>query len=203
MAAAFWPHHGARPYPAELRHIEFGRGLRTGQRKFGLRGLQVWGVDTGVAFPEVGRLSAVVARGERLLILPDTVESGMVLKVLTDTGQMLHDGDAVSLQSGPVADTGLHQHLGGVDRAQGEHHLGSRADAVGLAVMGELHAGDSVALVLVEREPGHQRAGENRQVWPVHEGENVGTEYGLAVSVTGSQIKDRRAAVALHHAAVL
>jgi hypothetical protein len=96
----------------------------------------------------------------------------------------------VSLQFAMVADAGLHQHLGGVDGAQGEHHFGFRTDAVDRPVVGELHAADSVSLVLVEREPGHQRAGENGQVWPVHEGESIGTEYGLAVSVADDEIDD-------------
>jgi len=63
----------------------------------GLAGLQIWSVETGVALPVIGRFSAVVARRERVLILPDTIETRMVLQVLADAGKVLADGDAVSL----------------------------------------------------------------------------------------------------------
>jgi len=124
----------------------------------------------------------------------------VVLQVLTDPRQMLDDGNAVSLQVGLVADARLHEHLGGVNRAQREHHLGSRTHALDLAVMGELHAGGPVAL---ERHSGHQRTGENGYVGPVHIGENMGAEYGLAVSAAGSHFENRRAALTLHHPTVL
>ena len=88
----------------------------------------------------------------------------MVLKVLTDPGQVLYDGDAVALQFGLGADPGLHQHLGGVDRAKRQHHFGSHSDAVDCPVVGELHTGDAVAVVPVECHPGHQRTGEHGQV---------------------------------------
>jgi hypothetical protein len=144
-ASAFGPHHGATPCPAELRQIKFGRDLRTRQRKFSLTGLQVWGVDTGVAFPEVGRLSPIAARRQRLLVLPDTIETRVVLHVLTDLWKMLDHRYPVPLRFGLVADTRLHQHLGGVDRAQRQHHFGSHADAVDRPVVGELRAGDAAS----------------------------------------------------------
>ena len=85
----------------------------------------------------------------------------MVLQVLTDPGKVLHDGDAESLQFGPVADARLHQHLGGVDRAERQHNFGSRSNAVNVSVMGELHTGGPVA---VKRHPGYQRITENGEV---------------------------------------
>jgi hypothetical protein len=42
----------------------------------------------------------------------------MVLTIVTDPWQVLHDGDAGSLKFGPVASARLHQHFGGVDRAR-------------------------------------------------------------------------------------
>ena len=79
----------------------------------------------------------------------------MVLQVLTDPRKVLDHRDAESLQFGLFADAGLHQDLGGVDRAQ--RQPGSRTNAVNVSVMGELHTGRPVA---VKRHPGYQRIGE-------------------------------------------
>src|SRR5882762_2019458 len=115
VAAAFRPHHAPEKCPSELGYIESGRSLRRRPWRLTLGGLEVWSVETWVALPEVRRLTSIVPRGQRLLILPDTSESGMVLKVLADPRQVLHDRDAVSLQFRLGTDPRLHQHLGSVD----------------------------------------------------------------------------------------
>src|ERR1700736_928590 len=105
VAAAFRSHDPAGQCPAKFRQVESGRGLRGRPWRFTLAGLNVWCMQTWVALPEKGRLTPSVARRQRLLVLPDTREKGVILQVLTDPRQVLHDGDAVSLQLGLPADT--------------------------------------------------------------------------------------------------
>jgi hypothetical protein len=47
--------------------------------------------------------------------LPDTVEPEVVLEVAADAGQMLAQGEPDAMQLGFVTNTGLHQHLRGVN----------------------------------------------------------------------------------------
>ena len=52
--------------------------------------------------------SPAFAWRKRFLVLPDTANTWVVLKVLSHAGQMLHDWDSESLQFDLVAKTGLH-----------------------------------------------------------------------------------------------
>jgi hypothetical protein len=110
-----------------------------------------------------------------LPVFPDTVETGMVLQVLADPGAMLHNGDAELVQVGPVTL--------GVNRAQRQHHLGTRGNAMDGAVVGELHTCGEAA---VEGHPGHQRAGQKGQIPTVPNRGNVGTKHRLPESIAGS-----------------
>src|SRR5262249_62317772 len=85
--------------------------------------LYVRALHLRLACPKQCRLSQVVARRKRLLILPDAAKTRMVLKVLPDTRQMLDDRDAQALQVGLIADPRLHEDLGRLDGAEREHHL--------------------------------------------------------------------------------
>src|SRR5258707_14494208 len=107
---------------------------------------------------------------------------------------MLYDWDAELLQLGLVADARLHQHFGGMDRAQRQHYFGPRANPVDGAVVGELHAGGPAT---VEGHSGHQSAGEHGEIPPVLNGGDVGTKHRLANAVADSQVYERRATVAL------
>jgi hypothetical protein len=70
----------------------------------------------------------------------------VVLKVLTDSAQVLRDGDAEPAQFVRIADAGLHQQFRSVDRAQRHDYLGPRSDATILAVVVKLHTCDPVTL---------------------------------------------------------
>src|ERR1700745_2493380 len=71
---------------------------------------------------------------------------------------------------------------------------------MGLAVVGNLHAGGSLAF---EGQSSDQCVTENSQVRPVHVWEDIRTENGLAFSVASPHVDDRSAALTLHHPAVL
>ena len=62
----------------------------------GLAGLQIWSVETGVALPEIGRLGRIVAPGQRPRILPDTIETRMVLQVWPTPGRCWRTGIPIS-----------------------------------------------------------------------------------------------------------
>ena len=76
----------------------------------------------------------------------DTVESNMVLKILTYTWKVLQDRNSESVQLRLVADAGLHQYLRGMYRAERQHHFEPRANSMDLALMKNFHAGGSLAL---------------------------------------------------------
>jgi hypothetical protein len=96
MAAALWPDHAPRTasqHPAVricLRSPHWTWEVQPGRSANPA-------VQTRVALREEGRRAPSVARRERLLVLPDTVETRMVLQVLTNPGKVLQHGDAVSV----------------------------------------------------------------------------------------------------------
>jgi hypothetical protein len=59
------------------------------QRSFHQAGLQIGSVEVGIALPEKRCFTAIVARSEGLLILPDAADTMMILKVLPNTWKML------------------------------------------------------------------------------------------------------------------
>src|ERR1700756_1240540 len=91
LTAAFRPHDTSIHCPGGRRWIKPGACLGTTDGYFNLTGLQIRSVKTRIALPEERCLSSIVARSERLLILPDTAKSRMILKVLSHTWKMLDD----------------------------------------------------------------------------------------------------------------
>jgi hypothetical protein len=89
--------------------------LRGEQRKFCLQELDIRSNKTVVALPEQRHLASVVAWSERLLVLPDTGDHDVILKVLPHTWQMLNDRDVELLQFSFIPDAGLHEQLRRVD----------------------------------------------------------------------------------------
>src|SRR5207248_6237689 len=91
LTATFRPHDTSIHCPGSRRWIKLGACLGTADGYFNLTGLQIRSVKSRIALPEERCLSSIVARSERLLILPDTAESKMILKVLPHTWNMLDD----------------------------------------------------------------------------------------------------------------
>src|SRR5262245_20558500 len=99
------------------RRSKLGGCLGTAERYFRLAGLQIRSFEAGITLPEVGRLAPVVTGSKRLLILPNTTDAEMVLKVLTNAGKVLYERDAKASQLGLVANAREHQHLWCMHRA--------------------------------------------------------------------------------------
>src|SRR5262245_46924617 len=89
LATAFWPHDASQQSPGSHGWIEPGGGLETAYGYFSLAGLQIWSVKSGIALPEERRFASIVAGSKRLMILPDTANAKMILKILSYTGKML------------------------------------------------------------------------------------------------------------------
>ena len=87
---------------------------------------------------------------------------------------MLADLDSDAAQFVLVSDAGLHQHLGRVNRAKRQHHLGVGGHAMERAAMDDLDSGGPVA---VEDYPGDQRVRHNRQVRLIEIGGGVGAKH--------------------------
>ena len=85
----------------------------------------------------------------------------MVLQVLAHLLQLMHRGDAVLGQQFRVADAGELQQLRRVHRAGRKHHFATGRDALGLALMPDLDAGDAAPL---GDEAQRLRAGPQGQV---------------------------------------
>src|SRR5262245_10562538 len=71
---------------------------------------------------------------------------------------------------------------------------------MGAAGVGNFHSGGALAL---EGQSGNQGVGENGEIRPVHIREDVRSEYGLALAIAGSHVRDRGASFSLHHPTVL
>src|SRR3984893_9412626 len=199
-APALRPHDACKQCPGTRRWTELGCCLCTAERHLTLAGLQIWSIEIGIALPEVRRFTHVVAWKECLRILPNTPKADMVLEVLPDAGKVLNDRYSQPSQFGLVTNSGQHQHLWGVDRAQRYDDLHSGSDALNLSVMNDLHAAGSLA---AHDESSDQRVTEHRQVRPVHVGEGIRTKYGLPHSVADAQVHDGSTAVTFHHQPVL
>ncbi len=146
LTSAFRPHDTPKQCPRSRWWIELGGCLGTAERHFTLACLQIRRVKTGIALPEERCLTSVVAYGERLLILPDTADTKMILKVLSHPWKMLDDRYAQALQLSLVANARKHQHLRRVHRAQRKNNLKSSRNALDLAVKSDLHTGGSLSL---------------------------------------------------------
>src|SRR4029077_19346733 len=83
--------------PGSRRRIESGRGLGAAEGHLSLASLQIGSVETRIAFPEVGCLAPVVSWRERMLVLPDTAYSKVILKIPPHTRKMLHDRQSEAL----------------------------------------------------------------------------------------------------------
>src|SRR6202022_732641 len=94
----------------------------------------------------------------------------MVLEILPDTRKMLDDRDIEGTQRGLVADTGVHEHLGRVDRAETEDNFQPGPYAEVLAVIDKLHTGGVRALDRPFYDPGLLQHWEVR---PIHVGEGI------------------------------
>ena len=79
-------------------------------------------------------------------MLLQATNARVVLEVLPDARKMLYDGDAERTQRGLVADTRLHEHLGRVDRAEGEDDFSPGPNAEVLAIIDKLHGGGAPTL---------------------------------------------------------
>src|SRR5215813_597535 len=82
---------------------ESGGGFGAAEGKFTLAGLQIRSFEAGIALPEVGSFGPVVTGSKRLLGLPDTTDSEMVLKILSHARKVLHHGNSEASQLGLVA----------------------------------------------------------------------------------------------------
>jgi hypothetical protein len=99
-----------------------------------------------------------------------------------------------------IADSGLHQQLRCVDRAQRHDHLESRSHPVCLAGVLKLDACDAAA---IEQQSTHQRVGENGKVLLAAVGPDVRVECGFALPGTDANVLYRCAAWPFHHGAVV
>src|SRR5882762_8645588 len=91
LAPAFRVYDTCIQRPGSRGWIELSACLGATQRNFHLAGLQIRSVKTRIALPEEGCLTRIVAGSERLLILPDTTNTKMILKVLPYTWKVLHN----------------------------------------------------------------------------------------------------------------
>src|ERR1700740_1260488 len=91
LTATLRTHDSSIQCPGSRGWIEPGACLGTAQRNFHLAGLQIRSVKSRIALPEECCLGSIVARSEQLLILPDTADTKMILKVLSHTWKMLDD----------------------------------------------------------------------------------------------------------------
>ena len=71
--------------------------MKFSKRYFSLNCLYVWGVEPRIALPEERCLAGIVAWGKRFLVVPDTANTWVVLKVLPNTWKMLHKRDSEAL----------------------------------------------------------------------------------------------------------
>src|SRR6267154_2534709 len=97
LTAPLRPHDTSIHCPRSRRWIKLGACLGTADGYFNLAGLQIRSIKTRIALPEERCLSSIVARSEQLLILPDTTDTKMILKVLSHTWKMLDDRYAQTL----------------------------------------------------------------------------------------------------------
>src|SRR5262249_39728734 len=102
-ASALGTYNTSKQCPGIRRWIEFRGRLGTAQRYFYLASLQIRSFEAGITLPEVGCLAPVVAGRKRLLVLPNTTDAEMVLKVLTYAGKVLDERDSEASQLGLVA----------------------------------------------------------------------------------------------------
>jgi len=117
-APALWLYDTCEQRPGTRGRAELSCCLCTAERHLTLAGLQIWSIDIGIALPEVCRFSQVVAGRECLRILPNTPKTNVVLKVFANAWKVLNAKYSQPLQFGLVTNSGQHQHLWRVDRAQ-------------------------------------------------------------------------------------
>src|SRR5258708_35473244 len=110
-------------------------------------------VKARIALPEERCLASIVARSERLLILPDTANTKMILKVLSHSGKMLDDRYAQALYLSLITNARKHQHLWRVHRAQRQDNLEPSRDALNFSVKGDLYTCGSPSF---ESKPGNK-----------------------------------------------
>src|ERR1700722_8286528 len=125
---------------------------------------------------------------EGLLILPDTADAKMILKVLPHTRKMLHHRYSQAFQLNLVANPRQHQHFRRVHRAQRQHNFQASSNELYLSVIKNLYSSRSIAL---QGEPSDQGVREHREILSIHVGKGIRAKYGQAFSIADSQIEDR------------
>lgn len=105
--------------------------------------------DTGV------RVHGGLALGDGLVKLPHDDGLGVVLQVLTDTGDVLDDGNVQGIELVLGAQAGEEHEAGGVDGTGGEDGLGAGVDApLGAVAQGDLDALDGAVVDVDLGDPG-------------------------------------------------
>src|SRR5258706_15740539 len=117
-ASALRPREACKQCPGTGRWAELGCCLCTAHRHLTQAGVQIRRIEIGIALPEERRFTHVVARRERLRIFPNAPKANMVLKVFPNAWKVLRDRYSQPSQFGLVTNSGQHQHLWRVDRAQ-------------------------------------------------------------------------------------
>src|SRR5258706_4251137 len=162
---------------------EFGCCFRTADRYLNLASLHIRSIEFRITLPEEGSLAPVVAYRKRLLVLPNTSNTKMILKILTNTWKMLNDRYSQTVQLSVIANAREHQNFWRVHRALRQNDLEPRMDALYFSVISNLHTGGSLVL---QCKPGDHCVSEHRQIWPIHEGEHIGTKDREALSIAHS-----------------
>src|ERR1700732_3669496 len=145
MAPTFRSYDAHKKRPAAIWQTKSSSILCARLCRLSLASLQVRGVFPGVALPEVCRLGPVVMWGERLLILPDTADTRVILKVAPDTRQVVHHRYSQAFKPNPVPNPRQHQRFGCVYRAQKEHHFKSSSNGLDLSVIKDFYPRGSLA----------------------------------------------------------
>src|SRR5262249_14349900 len=133
-ALAFRPHETAQQCPGSHGWIEPGRRFGAANWYLYLACLQIRSVESGIALPKEGCLSAVVAGSKRLLVFPSTADTEMVLEILPYTRKVLDNRDPQGLQMGVISDTRQHQYFRRMDRAERQNDFVSGIDSLGFPV---------------------------------------------------------------------
>jgi hypothetical protein len=124
----------------------------------------------------------------------------MVLEVLPDARQMLHNRNSESLQLILIYYTGLHQYLWGVNCTQGQDDFGHSSDAAHLPFIKDYNTCDPLSF---KGQPRNQSLSQYSKIRPAHIREDVATEDRLTISIAHPNVSDGRTTFTLHHSAIL
>ena len=110
----------------------------------------------------------------------------MVLQILADARQIVHDFDAMAAQQAGRADAGELQQLRTLQRARGQHHLPRGAHFMRGAVLAITQAYGPAA---VENETGRLGVGFDAQVLAAARRPEIGHRRAVAPAVAGEQLE--------------